>query len=52
MTNQNWTSGEMVKVGFLVLRVVRKTGFGWELESKDGTKVYEFTPYNGLARVQ
>lgn len=52
MNKQEWISGQMVKVGFLTLRVVRKTGFGWELESADGARVYEFTPYNGLARVQ
>jgi len=45
---QVWAVGEQVKVGFLSLRITAKTGFGWLLVNKDGTKKYEFTPHCGI----
>jgi hypothetical protein len=59
MMKQEWTSGTIVKVGFLTLRAVRKLTtregpfdpYPWELESIDGTRVYHFTPHHGLKRV-
>ncbi len=45
---QVWAVGEQVKVGFLSLRVVAKTGYGWKLTNKDATKHYEFEPHLGL----
>ncbi len=45
---QVWAVGEQVKVGFLSLRIVAKTGYGWELVNKDATKRYEFQPHLGL----
>lgn len=51
MNTQTWAIGEQVKVGFLNLRIVKKTNHGWQLVNKDATKVYEFQPYLGLFRV-
>lgn len=48
MSKQVWAVGEQVKVGFLSLRVVAKTGYGWILVNKDASKKYEFTPHHGL----
>lgn len=45
---QVWAIGEQVKVGFLSLRIVAKTGHGWKLTNKDATKHYEFEPHLGL----
>jgi hypothetical protein len=45
---QVWAVGEQVKVGFLSLRIVAKTGYGWILVNKDATKRYEFAPHHGL----
>ncbi len=56
-SKQNWTIGNVVKVGFLQLRVLGvkavKDGLPdiYTLESLDGQKRYEFIPHNGLARV-
>lgn len=52
-TKQSWAVGNLVRVGFLQLRVaaVRAEGV-YELESLDGTRQYEFTPYYGLTRVR
>jgi hypothetical protein len=56
-TKQNWEIGNIVKVGFLTLRVVSvkaiKDGMPdiYTLENLNGTKRYEFTPYNGLERI-
>ena len=55
--NQSWACGSVVKVGFLSLRVVTcraaKDGLPdiYTLVSLDGTRLYEFVPYNGLTRV-
>ena len=48
---QTWAVGEQVKVGFLSLRIVSKTGDGWKLTNKDGSKHYEFVPHLGLFSV-
>jgi hypothetical protein len=48
MSKQVWAVGEQVKVGFLSLRIVAKTGYGWILVNKDASKKYEFTPFHGL----
>ena len=48
---QVWAVGETVQVGFNKLRIVAKTGQGWRLTNKDGTKHYEFEPYRGLFAV-
>jgi hypothetical protein len=45
---QVWAVGEMVKVGFLALRVTGKTPLGWKLTNKDGSKSYVFEPHHGL----
>ncbi len=45
---QTWAVGEQVKVGFLSLRIVAKTGRGWKLTNKDASKHYEFEPHLGL----
>ena len=45
---QVWAVGEQVKVGFLSLRIVGKTGYGWKLVNKDGSRHYEFQPHLGL----
>jgi len=56
-TNQNWSVGSVVRVGFLNLRVcgvqVVKDGLPdiYTLESLDGKRVYNFIPHNGLTRV-
>jgi hypothetical protein len=57
-TQQNWTPGATVKVGFLTLRVVRAIATPGDhapdeylLESLKGDKVYSFVPHNGLERI-
>lgn len=56
-TKQNWAIGQLVRVGFLTLRVVAvvavKDGMPdiYTLRSVDGTRTYEFIPHNGLSRV-
>lgn len=55
---QDWTVGNEVKVGFLTL-VVKSLDdntncYGqrvYNLENKDGSKKYTFSPYYGLDRV-
>jgi hypothetical protein len=56
-SKQNWTVGEMVKVGFLTLRITaaRPTpGDGlpdvYELENPSNGRKYEFTPHHGITR--
>lgn len=52
-----WVAGQVVKVGFLSLRVVTavavKDGLPdiYTLESLNGMRRYEFIPHNGLTRV-
>jgi hypothetical protein len=56
-TKQNWAIGEVVKVGFLSLRIKgMRAEYDYlpdiyEMESLDGKKQYEFIPHNGLTRV-
>ena len=56
-TKQNWATGNVVKVGFLSLRVTgARAEFDglpdiYSLESLDGEKKYEFIPHNGLSRI-
>lgn len=56
-TKQNWTPGQVVKVGFLSLRVVSARAVKdylpdiYTLSSLDGSKTYEFIPHNGLTRI-
>lgn len=56
-TGNQWTIGNIVKVGFLRLRVVsvRSVHDGlpdiYTLASLDGTKAYEFVPHNALTRI-
>lgn len=53
-----WVAGNVVKVGFLSLRVVGavavKDGLPdiYTLESLDRTRRYEFIPHNGLTRIE
>jgi hypothetical protein len=56
-TRQNWAVGQIVKVGFLSLRVMsaraEKDGLPdiYTLQSLDGARTYEFIPHNGLTRI-
>ena len=56
-SKQNWSPGNVVKVGFLSLRVLSaRAEYDWmpdiyTLESLDGRRRYEFIPHNGLTRV-
>jgi hypothetical protein len=51
---QDWSVGEMVNVGFLRLRVIEVCGEAhrsYKLTSPDLSKMYAFSPYDGLHRV-
>ena len=56
-SSQKWLPGEVVKVGFLMLRVVscRAVKDGqpdiYSMESIDGLRRYEFIPHRGLYRL-
>lgn len=56
-SKQNWAVGQIVKVGFLNLRVLAAEAIKdylpdiYTLESLDGSKRYEFIPHNGLRRL-
>ena len=56
-TKQDWSTGSIVKVGFLKLRVVGVEAVIdgmpdiYTLESLDGRKSYEFIPQHGLSRI-
>ena len=56
-TKQDWSIGNIVKVGFMQLRVtgIRAVRDGmpdiYDMESLDSSKKYEFIPHNGLVRV-
>lgn len=56
-TKQNWEVGQVVKVGFLSLRVTGSRAEYdylpdiYELESLNGERKYEFIPHNGLTRI-
>ena len=50
-TKQDWSTGSMVKVGFLTLKVTGTDKFGaYLLESTKGVQ-YSFTPYTGLIKL-
>ena len=57
-TTQKWEPGQVVKVGFMQLRVLSARAEKdylpdiYTLESLDGTKKYEFIPHNGLHRIE
>lgn len=57
-SKQVWAVGEMVKVGFLSLRITgTEKNAGWNnqtgylLTNADGSKNYRFTPHEGLERL-
>ena len=56
-SKQDWSIGNVVKVGFMQLRVtgIRAVRDGmpdiYDMESLDSSKKYEFIPHNGLVRV-
>lgn len=56
-SSQKWEVGNIVKVGFMTLRVLGARAEKdylpdiYTLESLDGTKRYEFIPHNGLTRI-
>lgn len=54
-SKQAWEIGEMVKVGFMALRVMAKQATpgdykpdAYVLANKDASKFYRFVPHNGL----
>lgn len=58
-SKQTWEVGEMVKVGFLTLRVTAKEPTpgdyapdAYWLTDRSGSKKYRFVPHKGLERVQ
>ena len=56
-SKQNWNIGSTVKIGFLELRIIGVKSIVdglpniYELENLKGDKLYEFTPYNGLVKI-
>jgi len=57
-SKQVWEVGEVVKVGFLALRITAKEPTpgdympdAYLLTDKTGTKNYRFVPHNGLERL-
>jgi hypothetical protein len=56
-SRQKWERGAIVKVGFLILRVIDIKVIKdylpdiYYLESIDKKKHYEFIPHNGLTRI-
>ena len=57
-SKQNWSIGSTVKIGFLELRIIGVKSIVdglpdiYELENLKGDKLYEFTPYNGLVKIE
>ena len=58
-SKQNWAVGEMVKVGFMTLRIVSieltPGDFmpdAYILVNKDASKKYRFVPHNGIELLQ
>lgn len=55
-TKQNWEIGQVVKVGFMTLKIVAvRAEKDWlpdiyEMVSICGKKTYDFIPHNGLTR--
>ena len=57
-SSQVWEIGEMVKVGFLTLRVTAKVPTpgdyapdAYLLTNKDGSRNYRFVPHKGIERI-
>ena len=56
-TKQNWDIGQIVKVGFLKLKIINIKSINdglpdiYILKSLDDTRLYEFIPHNGLNRI-
>lgn len=57
-SKQNWAAGNIVKVGFMQLLVVRAIPTpgdylpdAYILASLDHTKLYRFVPHNGLEKI-
>ena len=57
-SSQDWSSGSIVRVGFLRLRVLCSIATPgdfrpdvYALESLDGRSFYRFTPHHGIERV-
>ena len=56
-TKQNWERGEIVRVGFMTLKVINvravKDGLPdiYTLSTIDNSKKYEFIPHCGLTRI-
>ena len=57
-TNQQWTAGSKVKVGFMTLTVIESVPTpgdykpdAYILESSNG-KRYRFVPHNGLEKIE
>lgn len=56
-SKQNWNIGQVVKVGFMTLRITGIRAIKdympdiYDLESLDGKITYEFIPHNGLHKV-
>jgi hypothetical protein len=56
-TKQNWSTGQIVKVGFLTLKILSVKAIKdrlptvYTLSSLDGKKIYEFIPHHGLTRI-
>lgn len=56
-SGNKWEVGNIVKVGFMTLRVLGARAEKdylpdiYTLESLDGSKKYEFIPHNGLSRI-
>lgn len=57
-TKQNWTTGQIVKVGFLSLIVKSAVATpgdflpdAYILTNQAGTQLYKFVPHNGLEKI-
>ena len=57
-TNQSWTPGATVKVGFLALKVQRAIPTpgdhapdAYLLTNQAGTQIYQFVPHHGLTKI-
>lgn len=48
---QDWSIGNTVKVGFMVLKVMSYNGYAYILESSKGVK-YSFEPHLGLNKLE
>ena len=58
-SSENWTVGEIVRIGFLSLRIIGNkvatpgnyAADEWPLESLNGKSFYRFIPHRGLHRM-